>query len=84
MNVEIQTPTWLVGTDGKPVAVMIDIATWESILERLENQDDFAILQSYASDFESMAAGKDPTGWMAWDAFEKELDELESTGVLPT
>ena len=83
MNIEIQTPSWLLGSDGKPVAVMVDIAHWASVLGRLEGQEDFAILQSFVSDFERMAAGEHPAGWMAWDAFEKEMDELESAGALP-
>ncbi len=83
MNLQIQTPTWLVGSNGKPVAIMVDIATWQSILERLEDQEDIALLQAIQPDLERLAAGESPDGWLAWDAFEEELDALESTGALP-
>ncbi len=83
MNVEIQTPTWLVGSDGQPVAVMIDVATWQTIVERLEDQEDFVLIQSLQSDLKRLAAGETPDGWMDWEEFEKELDALESADALP-
>lgn len=55
---------------------MIDIATWESILDRLEDQEDFAILQSMRPNLERLAAGERPEGWLSWEKVEKELDEL--------
>lgn len=76
-------PSFVVGHDGKPTAVQIDLTTWEAILDRLEDQEDFEILRFYQADLEAFDRGERPEGWKSWEEFEQELDALELAGELP-
>jgi hypothetical protein len=68
---------------GEPVAVVIDIALWRSILKQLEDSEDFEALRNVADDIAALTQGKKPAGWKTLDEFEAELDALEAAGVLP-
>jgi len=80
----LQSPSYIVGPDGRPAAVLVDIATWKSIIERLEDQEDHDILRAMAADLEMLSSGQRPSGWIAWDEFETELDALEQAGKVPS
>jgi hypothetical protein len=60
--------------DGQPEAVLIDIATWQLILERLQDITDNQILSEISADLKALAGGNRPAGWKNWEEFEKELD----------
>ena len=70
----LQSPSYVVGPDGRPAAVLIDLATWKSIIERLEDQEDSDVLREAAADLEALASGRRPAGWKEWHEFEAELD----------
>jgi hypothetical protein len=78
-----QRPSYVVGANGQPTAVLLDIATWRAIIKHLEDLEDNDILQVVAADLESLAQGQRPTGWKSWNEFEAELDALEAAGELP-
>ncbi|MBI3960492.1 MAG: hypothetical protein HY328_16905 [Chloroflexi bacterium] len=80
----LQTPSYVVNQNGKQIAVLVDLATWQSILDRLEDQEDFDILRANQAALTALAQGKRPAGWKSWDEFERELDALEMAGELPT
>ena len=73
----LKSPSYIVGPDGRPEAVLIDLATWRSIVERLEDQEDYDALRAVLADLESLAHGQRPKGWKTWEEFEAELDALE-------
>ncbi|HEY4691038.1 MAG TPA: hypothetical protein VIK33_17135 [Anaerolineae bacterium] len=79
----IRSPSYVVGPDGQPAAVLVDLATWKSIVERLEDQEDSDILRQAAADLEVLARGERPNGWKAWEEFEAELSEWEEAGEVP-
>ena len=76
-------PNIVIGAEGKPVAVLVDIGTWQSIMDRLEDQEDHAILSDLQSDLTSLGAGTQPEGWLSWETFEEALDALESADDVP-
>ena len=73
----LQSPSYVVGPDGRPAAVLIDLTTWKSIIERLEDQEDSDVLREVAADLKALAGGQRPAGWKPWEEFEAELDSLE-------
>ena len=79
----VQSPSYLVGADGRPRAVVVDIVTWRSIIEQLENIQDSEIVRAAAEDLRALARGERPAGWKSWNEFEAELDALEPADALP-
>jgi hypothetical protein len=72
--ITIQHPSYVMNAKGEPEAVLIDIATWQFILERLQDVVDNQILNEAKSDLKMLAGGSRPVGWKSWEEFEKELD----------
>jgi hypothetical protein len=70
---EISTPIvasqvqFVVGAEGKPTAVLLDIATWERVLQALEDAEDLLIAKQALA--ELVAAGGDPekAGYLDWE-----------------
>jgi len=79
----LRAPAYVVGPDGQPTAVLVDLATWKSIVERLEDQEDSEMLREASDDLKTLAGGDRPVGWKTWDEFEAELDTLEQSGEVP-
>ena len=78
----LRSPSYVVGPDGEPTAVLVDLATWRAIIGRLEDQEDLELLRASAADLEMLAGGEHPSGWKTWEEFEAELDALEQAGEL--
>jgi len=79
----VQSPGYLVGADGSPMAVLVDIATWRTIIKQLEDVEDGRAVRAAADDLHALARGERPTGWKSWAEFEAELDALEAVDALP-
>jgi hypothetical protein len=64
---------FVIDAGGKPTAVLIDIATWERVLQALEDAADLAIAKQALA--ELAAAGGDPgkAGYLSWDQVRTEL-----------
>jgi len=73
----MQPPGYLVGADGSPRAVIVDMVTWRSVVEQLENIEDNRVLRAAAQDLRTLVRGARPAGWKSWAEFETELDTLE-------
>jgi hypothetical protein len=78
-----QSPSLIVGPDGEPTAVIIDLETWRSIVQQLEDRDDIEAIRAVSADLDAFRCGRTPEGWLSWEDFEAELDGLESHGELP-
>ncbi len=89
MNVETQPtrtikhPSYVIGADGQATAVLVDIATWQTIVTYLENAEDNTALSKMATDLAAFAQGQRPDGWKSWEEFEAELDTQEAAGGIP-
>jgi hypothetical protein len=80
----LAAPSFVVGADGRPTAVVIDLVTWQAIVAYLEDEQDGEIMHEAAEDMVSLARGEHPAGWKTWGAFEAELDALEQADELPS
>lgn len=81
MSAEARTPVrtdvrFVIAPGGKPTAVLLDIATWERIVQALEDAEDLAIVQQALVDLD--AAGGDPekAGFIPWRQVRAELEAL--------
>lgn len=81
---ERRAPSLVVGPGGEPTAVIIDLETWWTIVQHIEDRDDLDAIRSVSEDLAAFRAGRVPDGWVSWDAFETELDRLEALGELPS
>ena len=81
-TITLTRPSYVMNADGQPEAVLIDIATWQLILERLQDMADNQILSEVLADLKILASGNRPAGWKSWEEFEKELDAQEAAGEL--
>ena len=80
----LTAPSFVVGADGRPTAVVIDLATWQAIVAYREDEQDSEIMHEAAEDLASLGRGEHPAGWKTWGAFEAELDALEQADELPS
>lgn len=73
----------VVGSDGEPTAVLVDLATWRELIALVEDDADAAAFGAASADLLALSRGERPPGWLPWTEFEAELDRLESSGGLP-
>jgi hypothetical protein len=82
--VSYRQPSYVMNAAGQAEAVLIDISTWQMILEQLQDVADSKIIQQAKADLEILASGQRPAGWKNWEEFEAELEALEIAGELPS
>lgn len=68
---------FVIGAEGKPTAVLLDIATWRHILQALEDAEDLTIAKQALAELD--AAGGDPekAGYLVWEQVRAQLDADE-------
>ncbi|MBI1879032.1 MAG: hypothetical protein HYR94_12580 [Chloroflexi bacterium] len=81
-TITLSRPSYVMNADGQPEAVLIDIATWQLILERLQDIADNQILSEVLADLKILASGNRPAGWKSWEEFEAELEAIEVAGEI--
>lgn len=69
---------FVVGPQGQPTGVLVDIATWEHILDVLEDAEDIPLVKQALSELD--AAGWDPAkaGYISWAQARAELEALDA------
>ena len=77
MNMRSQDIQFVIGAEGKPTAVLIDISTWEQILDALEDAEDVALVKEALAILD--AAGGDPekAGFISWVNAKAELERVD-------
>jgi hypothetical protein len=60
----LDTVRFLVGSDGRPTAVQVDMGLWQQIVDALEDAEDIGLARAALD--ELVAAGGDPkqAGWV--------------------
>jgi hypothetical protein len=64
MMIGLDTVRFLVGSDGRPTAVQVDMDLWQQIVDALEDAEDIGLARAALD--ELTAAGGDPkkAGWV--------------------
>jgi hypothetical protein len=70
----LQSAHFVVDRDGKPTAVVLDIAVWDAFLSALEDVEDHALIRDRLKNWRTKQ------GWTQW----KDLDAELGSDALPT
>lgn len=79
MSVQVAHPVsvdkvqFVVGSEGKPTAVLLDIATWERIIEALEDAEDLAIARQALAELSAAGGDLAKAGFRPWEQVRAEL-----------
>ncbi len=72
---------FVVGSAGKPTAVIIDIGTWEQILEALEDAEDLMIAREASAKARAKIDAADgnlkKAGFISWKTAKAELEKSD-------
>ncbi len=73
INLEtLKSVQFVVGPDGQPSAVQLDIETWESLLDWLEDVDDRALVKQVLPKLRSHPTN---AGALRWDNVKADWDD---------
>jgi hypothetical protein len=67
---------FVVGSDGKPTAALIDITTWQAMVAMLEEAEDHGVLRTYLARRKT-AGSPEELGLIPWEQAEAQLDTRE-------
>jgi hypothetical protein len=70
----LQSAHFVVDRNGKPTAVVLDIAVWDAFLSALEDVEDNALLRDRLKNWRTKQ------GWTQWEDIDSEL----ASDALPT
>jgi hypothetical protein len=70
---------YVIGADGKPTAVLLPIASWERIVEALEDAEDLAIVQQALAELEAVGGDTEKAGYISWKQARAELERLSAS-----
>ncbi len=68
INEAVESAQIVIGKDGKPSAVIIDIDVWETVLSALEDLEDMSLVRKRLRNWRAK------TGWTSWDDIEAESE----------
>jgi hypothetical protein len=71
----LDTLHFVVGTDGRPTAVQMDIETWRKVIEALEDAEDVSLAREALAELEAAGGDPDKAGWLRLEDVAREWDE---------
>ena len=74
MDIGSQDIQFVIGAEGKPTAVLIDIATWERIVESLEDAEDIALAKEALAALDAVSGDLEKAGFLSWEKVRSELE----------
>jgi predicted DNA-binding protein len=60
----LDTLRFVVGTDGRPTAIQMDIETWRKIVEALEDAEDVNLAREALAELKAAGGDPDKAGWL--------------------
>jgi hypothetical protein len=79
MDMQAQDVRFVVGNEGKPTAVLIDIALWERILDALEDAEDFLLVKETLASIDAVGGDLEKAGFISWKFARAELAQIDDT-----
>lgn len=73
MDLRAEEIRFVVGPEGKPAAVLVDIATWERILDTLEDAEDIALVKETLVMLDAAGGDVEKAGFIPWEKVKAEL-----------
>lgn len=68
---------YVVGAEGKPTAVIVDIRTWERILETLEDASDVALARDMLAAIDAAGGDLYQAGFVSWHSIRDHAEGLD-------
>lgn len=78
MEMRDQDIRFVIGTEGKPTAVLVDIATWERILNALEDAEDVTLAKETLASLDVAGGDFTKAGFISWGTAKKELEQISN------
>lgn len=79
MHVPVQDIQIVVGAEGKPTAVIVDITTWERILVALEDVEDISLAKEALTALDAAGGDPDKAGFISWEKAKAELMKVNDS-----
>ncbi len=73
MEMRMDEIKYVVGCEGKPTAVLIDIATWERILDALKDAEDSALVRETLDTLKAAGGDLRKAGFISWEQSSAQL-----------
>jgi PHD/YefM family antitoxin component YafN of YafNO toxin-antitoxin module len=70
---------YVIGAEGKPTAVLVDISTWEHILDALEDAEDIALVREALSALDAVGGDFEIASFIAWEKAKAKLGQLDDS-----
>jgi hypothetical protein len=67
MEMRMDEIKYVAGSEGKPTAVLVYIATWERILDALEDAEDIGLVRETLDTLEAAGGDLSTAGFISWD-----------------
>ncbi|HUV90535.1 MAG TPA: hypothetical protein VMY80_12845 [Anaerolineae bacterium] len=68
----LDTLRFVVGTDGRPTAIQMDIETWRKIVEALEDAEDVNLAREALAELKAAGGDPDKAGWLRLEDVARE------------
>ena len=69
---------YVIGSKGKPTGVLVDLKTWEGILDALEEVDDIAVAREALAKLDAADGNPEKAGFIPWEKSRAELKKLDA------
>jgi hypothetical protein len=79
MEMNTQDIQFVIGAEGKPTAVLVDIQTWERIIHALEDAEDVALAREALAVLDAVGGDPEKAGFIPWEQAKEELERLSGT-----
>jgi hypothetical protein len=74
MEMRSQDIQFVIGAEGKPTAVLVDISKWEQILDALEDAEDVALVKETLATLDAAGGVPEKAGFLSWSDAKAEVD----------
>jgi hypothetical protein len=79
MDKQTQDIQFVIGAEGKPTAVLVDISMWEQILDALEDAEDVALVKEALASLDAAGGDLEKAGFVPWEKAKAELERVDDT-----
>jgi len=79
MKTQVKDIQFVIGAEGKPTAVLVDIATWERIIETLEDAEDLTLAKDTLAALDAAGGDLEKAGFVPWEKIRSELERMDDT-----
>ena len=69
---------FVIGKKGKPTGVLVDMETWEKIIEALEDAEDIEIARQALAEIDAAGGDLEKAGYIPWHKARAELEKMDA------